>query len=113
MFTLFIMPSNFVELIPDNFIEQLVAISPTLVPVAEFVEESQEISSKGPLAATSEGFSLLINYCFGSFIEVSVDCGLFFSFSIIGIFSKNPTIIGLGVTFGKIALKRIKSLFLK
>ena len=58
---------------------------PILGPTAEFMKKSQKVTEiADPISASSRGVGIVFNYCFGKVGALSIECFLWFGFSVAG-----------------------------
>ena len=99
----FVTPTSFVK-IGSKAVEFIPVIGPTL----DFTKKAKKITEvTDPISASSRGVGILFNYCFGKAGAVSIECALWFGFSVAGGVTCNPALIAADAQFGNMVMDEI------
>jgi len=81
---------------------------PVLGPTLDFTKKAKKVTEMtDPISASSRGVGILFNYCFGKAGAVSIECALWFGFSVAGGITCNPALIAAGAQFGNMVMDEI------
>lgn len=79
---------------------------PVLGPTLDFSKKAKKVTEMtDPISA--RGVGILFNYCFGKAGAVSIECALWFGFSVAGGVTCNPALIAAGAQFGNMVMDEI------
>lgn len=81
---------------------------PLFGPTIEYQKKAKKLTQMSdPLSASSRGVGILFNFCFGKAGAVSIECALWFGFSVAGGVTCNPALIAAGAQFGNMVMDEI------
>jgi hypothetical protein len=81
---------------------------PIIGPTLEFTKRAKKATEMvDPISASSLGIGILFNYCFGKAGAVSIECALWFGFSVAGGMTCNLALIAAGAQFGNMVIDEI------
>ena len=101
--TYFITPTSLVK-IASKGVEFIPVVGPSLA----FTKKAKKVTEMiDPISASSRAVGILFNYCFGKAGAVSIECALWFGFSLAGGITCNPALIAAGFEFGNMIMDEI------
>ena len=81
---------------------------PVLGPTLEFSKKARKVTEMtDPVSESSRGIRILFNFCFGKTGAVSIECALWFGFSVAGGVTCNPGLIAAGAQFASMVRDEI------
>ena len=73
---------------------------PVVGPALTFSKKAKKITEMtDPVSASSRGIGIVFNYCFGKAGAVSIECALWFGFSVFGGITGNFALIAAGAQY--------------
>ena len=78
---------------------------PVLGPTLDFSKKPKKFTEiTDPISSSSQGVGILFNYCFGKAGAGSIECALWFGFSVAGGVNCDLAIIAVGSQFGNMVI---------